>query len=1354
MKKGIFTLVGFSFLFSISIAQLADEKLNYIENKGQWPANVTHMANIGGGKIWLEKNRMTFNFVHQGDMEMIHEAHHGHGVNPEFIRNHVYHLNFVQLNPEVKISSSQKSSTYFNYFLGSDPEKWASNVGLYNEVVYSDLFPGIDLRMHSQSPYMKYDYIVHAGADANSIKWKYEGISPELKNGRIILNTTVGEVIEEKPVAWQIINGIKTEIECNYKLSDGVLQFDFPNGYVAGYEMIIDPTLIFSSYSGSTNDNWGYTATYDNSGNLYSGSVSFSGGYPTTTGAYQTAYSGGEVDAAISKFNSTGTNLLFSTYLGGNSADAPQSLIVDANDNLFVYGTTGSSNFPTTSGCYDNSFNNGIPFAVNTINYNGSDIFISKFNSGGTGLLGSTFFGGSDNDGINDGLLYTNYGDYNRGEIIIADNGDVLVGSTTFSTNFPATAGSFSQTNTGSQDAVVFRLNSGLTSLVWSTYIGGSGDDASFSVKEASTGIIYITGGTGSGDFPTTAGVLQPAYGGGYSDGYIASFNGSTGARLNSTYLGTSAYDQAFFIEIDKSNDVYVTGQTHGNWPVTPGVYSNNNGRQFIHKLNPNLSSTLLSTKFGSGGAEINISPTAFLVDNCYNIYVSGWGGTLNTEGSVSGMPVTPDAYDANTNGNDFYFIVLERDAQSLLYGSFFGGTSGEHVDGGTSRFDKNGIIYQAVCAGCSGGSFPTTPGVWTPGPTTPATTGSGCNLGAIKMEFDYQGIVADASASPNIIACDPPYDVNFVGSPDAVTHFWNFGDGSPTSTQQNPTHTYTALGNFSVMYVATDPSTCNVSDTVYLSVQILQPEVFSADLDVAPYDPCISGNYDVQLEFTGSGADSLVWDMGDGTIYNSMLVDHTYTSQGTFIISMTAYDFTCNLVETITDTVSFNSTITTANANAAPNIIACDPPYDVNFTGSNNPDHIWDFGDGSAVDTAQNPSHTYTGLGNFTVMYIGIDSTTCNIADTVYLSVQILEPEVFSAVLDIGPYDPCVSTNFNVSLEFTGSGADSLIWDMGDGNIYNDTVVSHTYVNDGQYIITMTAYDFTCNLMETITDTVYFNSTSTVATANASPNVIACDPPFIVNYTGGSTPDHYWDFGDGVGTSTQQNPSYTFTAIGNYDVMYVGIDSSTCNISDTVYLTVQVLEKEEFSASFSPIPPQPCSDTVLVNVVFTGTGADQLTWDMGDGTVFTNDTVINYMYTVPGIYTMTMTAVDLTCNNTGTITQTIEVADGITEGTVFVPNVITPNGDNINDKFKLGYLEYPGLDPMGFMEFYEIRIYNRWGKLVFESTSASSVWDGGIETDDASEGVYYYIISYQRECLDSEPLKKTGYVTVLRQKD
>ncbi len=1363
MKKVILTcglITASLFGFSHNL----DTELSFIENKGQWPQQVTHMAKIGGGNVWLQKNAFTFNFTHQDDFEKIHLLHHGkiEVSELEVIRQHAYKINFIGANADVKMTNDDKFDFYHNYFLGNDATKWAKNVALYGIVNYEEMYNGIDVRVHSTNGYFKYDFIVKAGADPSQIKWNYEGVTPKIEGNTITYSTNAGAVIENVSDVYQIIDGKKINVVCKLKLINGNISLQFPNGYDASHELIIDPTVIFSTYTGSTADNWGYTATYDSQGNAYGGGVVFSAGFPVSAGAFDLSFSGGGqvTDIGLIKYDPTGANRLFATYLGGSGSESPHSLIVDSQDNIIIYGTTSSSNFPTSAGCYDNTFNGGSNVQMDGyISYAaGSDIFVTKLDASGATLLGSTFIGGSGNEGLNNvANLYYNYGDEARGEVIVDASDNIIVASCSQSNNFPTTAGALATTyQGGAQDAVVFRLDGSCALLQWSTFLGGSNSDAAYGVKVSPlNGNTYVCGGTKSNNFPILAGTIHPAYMGGITDGFVTELNSTNGSLVSGSYLGTANYDQAYAIQLDQDGDVYVMGQSTGGYPVVGVIYSNPNSSQFVHKLNPDFTATVWSTVIGNGtSATVNISPVAFLVDYCENIYISGWGGTINAgygNGNTNNMPTTAGAYDVTTDGSDFYCMVLERNANSLLYGTFFGGGGGgEHVDGGTSRFDDNGTIYQAVCAGCGGSSsFPTTPGAWS---TT--NNSSNCNLGVFKIEFNYQGIIADATAAPNIIACDPPYDVNFTGSASGVDHYWDFGDGTPTSTLMNPSHTFTAIGLYNVMYVAIDSSTCNIADTAYLTVEILQAEVFSATLDVAPFNPCVVSNYDVTMEFTGTGADSLIWDMGDGNIYNDTLFTHTYVSQGTYIITLTAYDFTCNLMEVISDTVSFNSNVTTAVANAAPNVIACDPPYDVFFTGGTTPEHIWDFGDGSPLDTNQNPSHTYTGLGTFTVMYIAIDSSTCNISDTAYLTVEILQPEVFSATLDVGPYDPCTGGPYDVFLEFTGSGADSLVWDMGDGNIYNDTSVTHTYLSDGTYIITMSAYDFTCNLDTTIIDTVYFNSSNATANANASPNIIACDPPFVVNFVSGSTtPDHYWDFDDG-GTSTQQNPSYTFTTIGNYNVMYVAIDSSTCNIADTVYLSVIVLEAEDFSATFSPIPPQPCSDTVLVNVNFTGTGADSLIWDMGDGNIFINDTSINYLYTTPGSYVMTLTAIDTTCNKTGTLTQTITVSDNVIDGNVYIPNVFTPNGDGLNEKFRLSYSNYASVDAMEFMQTYEILIYNRWGRLVFESTSPTNVWNGVIDNDDATEGVYYYILTYQRECLDPEPIKTVGYVTVLREKE
>ncbi|HCK21444.1 MAG TPA: hypothetical protein DHW15_04570, partial [Bacteroidetes bacterium] len=219
--------------------------------------------------------------------------------------------------------------------------------------------------------------------------------------------------------------------------------------------------------------------------------------------------------------------------------------------------------------------------------------------------------------------------------------------------------------------------------------------DGAYSLKLNSSGHVIATGGTASSTFPVTAGYWMDSYSGGSADGWVAKLNGSGTILLQGTFAGTNQYDQSYFVEVDEEDHIYITGQTRGAFPVTADAYSETNGRQFITKLEPDLSTATYSMVFGSGAAGINISPTALLVDDCENVYVSGWGGSVNQSynpavANTSGMTTTPDALDVTTDGSDFYFFVLEKNAENLLYASYFGGAgSNEHVDGGTSRFDK-----------------------------------------------------------------------------------------------------------------------------------------------------------------------------------------------------------------------------------------------------------------------------------------------------------------------------------------------------------------------------------------------------------------------------------------------------------------------------------------------------------------------------------------------------------------------------------------------------------------------------------------------------------------------------------------
>lgn len=1330
--------------------------VRFVQNMGQWNSSAHFQGDLDGGKVWLESNGFTFQFFNQEDVYHAHLIHHGKGTGSEIkVGSHVYKQAFTGANNNF-VEGINKRPENFNYFTDPNPKNWVGNAPSYSGVVYENFYNGIDLFVTSDQHNMKYEFHLQPEADASLISWGYEGVYDfNIVDNRISINTTVGELVELEPYAYQYIKGEKVQVPCQYVINQGQVQFHFPGGFDNSEPLIIDPTLVFSSYTGSTADNWGFTAANDRSGNLYAGSVAFGAGYPTTTGAIQTAMSGGDVDVAISKFSNDGSSLVYSTYIGGTGSEAPHSLIVNNADELLVYGTTSSSNFPLPANAYDNSFNGGAGISVNSINYlAGSDGFVVKLNASGSVMIGGTFLGGTGNDGLNlSASLKHNYADEMKGEVVVDHQDYVVVASSTLSTDFPVTSGAYGQSSNGNQEGFVCKLSPNLDSLIWSSYVGGGGDDASYATEVASNGTVYVSGGTTSTNFQTSAGAIFPTYQGGASDGYVISLSGDSGSFVAGTYIGTNSYDQSYLLELDDDSEVYIAGQTRGAYPVTPGLYSNTNGAQFIHKLSPDLTNTEFSTVFGSGSSSgIDISFTAFLVDECENIYVSGWGGSTNSSGSTFGLAVTSDAYQSSTDGSDFYFLVLNRGADSLLYASFFGGSStAEHVDGGTSRFDKNGTIYQAVCAGCGGSSgFPTTIGAY-----SQTNNSSNCNLAALKMEFNYSGVYANASVPPDILVCSVPADVQLNGGGAGIPHhIWSFGDGD-SSTAANPLHTYQDTGIYDVTYVAIDSGTCNIADTAYLQVHVQLPDTFSAILDIAPFDPCTADSLVVDLTFTGTGADSIIWDMGDGTIVMDTVVNHVYVNQGEYVITMTAYDNLCNSQGVIKDTVTFLSDVVFVQVSEIPDVFACSLPADVQFSldSSNAQGYYWDFGDGT-TSTSTEPLHSYQDTGVYTVTYIAIDSLSCNQADTGYLEVVVVEPETFSAEIDAIPGDPCDSDSMLVSVGFTGTGADSIIWDMGDGNVYHTLNVNHYYSDTGMFVVTMTAYDTVCGNVGIITDTVNYQGFATYTNATAPSDISACDFPAPITFDNGGvigTPNHYWDFGDGS-TSNQANPTYTYLDTGVYTVTYIAIDSSSCNVSDTAQFTVTVEQSAEMMADFIIDPIEPCDPTQHVSLNLSGFGIDSIVWDMGDGSLFYTSSV-DYDYEESGQFTITLNAYDFDCNKTEEFTEDIIFEAGPESDMVTFPNIISPNDDGVNDAFFAFYPSNTGYDLLSEMEEYHVSIYDRWGKLMFSTDDSSeSIWRGTNRAgNNVTEGVYYFFAVYKRRCLDFEPLEERGTIQVVR---
>ena len=266
-------------------------------------------------------------------------------------------------------------------------------------------------------------------------------------------------------------------------------------------------------------------------------------------------------------------------------------------------------------------------------------------------------------------------------------------------------------------------MNPDLSEMLWGTYLGGTDGDALYTVDLDSSGIVYASGGTKSDNLPKATAQIGTRAKGGISDGFIAMLNPANFSLTKIGYWGTSKYDQIFSLDIDFENKIYVVGQSMGQMPVSGNVYSDPGSGQFITKFDDALDKVEFSTVFGTGKTSPDITINAFLVDECRKIFVSGWGGETSTKSfsSTSNLPITPDAYQKTTDGSDFYLMVLSKNAKELLYGTYFGGSqTNDHVDGGTSRFDKKGVIYQSVCASCPEtnwqhaiSDFPTTTGAY-----------------------------------------------------------------------------------------------------------------------------------------------------------------------------------------------------------------------------------------------------------------------------------------------------------------------------------------------------------------------------------------------------------------------------------------------------------------------------------------------------------------------------------------------------------------------------------------------------------------------------------------------------------------
>ena len=748
------------------ITGLASMPLAFTENQGQWDDQVLFRANAGGATMWFTKSGAYYQFTRRVRVgqepcapdisdedvgttgvptyrgtDVTQPGEPVSGVEgwpdqpardrqmstsapftdhePDNIETMMIKADFVGSNPTPRVVGEGLLEYKCNYFLGNDPTKWRTDVPNYLAVVYEDIYPGIDLKYYGNGKQMEYDFIVSPGADPSQIQVRYErakSLSIDAA-GRLVVETGWGEVVEQRPIVYQMSGSDRVSLAGEYVLKgDKAFGFELPDGYDADLPLVIDPTLVYSTYLGGSNTDYGYGIAVDASGAAYVTGGTYSTDFPTEN-PYQTDHVMLQ-DVFVTKLSSAGNNLVYSTYLGGDYSDYGYGIAVDASGAAYVTGRTYSTHFPTTPDAYDTRPNG---------NY---DVFVTKLSSLGSSLVYSTYLGGNEND--------VGWG------IAVDASGAAYVTGETYSTDFP-TETPF-QTDQGGWDVFVTKLNSSGSSLIYSTYLGGNSADYGNGIAVDASGAAYVTGSTHSSNFPT-GNPYQTHQGG--RDVFVTKLSSSGSSLVYSTYLGGNDSDFGWRIAVDESGAAYVTGYTlSSNFPTVNPYQTDQGGIDvFVTKLSSSGSSLIYSTYLGGDYEDWGLGIT---VDASRAAYVTGY--TESTD-----FP-TENPYQTDQGDNDVFVTKLSSSGNSLVYSTYLGGSDTDR--GWGIAVDASGAAY--VTGWTASTDFPTTPDAYDTSyngygdafVTKLCDTGTCCN---------HDGIRGDVDGNSSINVADLTYLVDYL---------------------------------------------------------------------------------------------------------------------------------------------------------------------------------------------------------------------------------------------------------------------------------------------------------------------------------------------------------------------------------------------------------------------------------------------------------------------------------------------------------------------------------------------------------------------------------------------------------------
>ncbi|MCU1265734.1 MAG: hypothetical protein JWM21_2052 [Acidobacteria bacterium] len=535
-----------------------------------------------------------------------------------------------------------------NYFIGNDPRQWRTGVPTFRAVRYEQVYPGINLTYYGNQKQLEYDFEIAAGADPRLIRLAFgPGTRTTLSSmGELVLQTPAGELRQGQPIVYQDIDGHRELIKSRYVMI-GRQQAAFAVGsYDRSRPLIIDPTLVYSTYLGGSGDDLGRSIAVDGSNNIYVTGAANSTDFPLKNAAFGNA---GLADIFVTKIDATGTSVIYSTYIGGGGLDQGSSIAVDNSGNAYVVGRVDSTSmdFPTTPGSFAGTYRGG-----------DFDAVLFKLNGQGNSLVYSTFLGAEENDSAEG--------------VAVDSAGNAYVAGGTKSLGFPTTTNAYQGSRSGDTDGFLVKFNAAGSALLYSTYIGGGGTDRTSAIAIDGSGKAYLAGFTASADFPTEN-AFQNGFGGSF-DAFVAKIDTNASglaSLLFCSYLGGVADDKAYGIALDSgANNIYVVGQTSSNnFPVLNPVQPVSGGSfdAFIAKIS-NDGSKVYATYLGGNADDRG---TGIAVNSSGEAYVTGFTSSSN-------FPTVNPLQSTRGGGSDAFIAKLNAAGTAFLYSTYLGGSNNE----------------------------------------------------------------------------------------------------------------------------------------------------------------------------------------------------------------------------------------------------------------------------------------------------------------------------------------------------------------------------------------------------------------------------------------------------------------------------------------------------------------------------------------------------------------------------------------------------------------------------------------------------------------------------------------------------